>query len=201
METERFSRQIAFILEIDRLKTILRRSYLLDESRHENSAEHSWHLALMAMVLAEHSNEPIDVGHVISMVLVHDLVEIDAGDTFCYDTTGLATQAERELAAAERIFGLLPEDQRGALRTLWEEFDARQTPDSRFAAALDRLMPMLHNYKTGGRSWREHGVQGEEVLARNAHMAEGSQTLWEYAQQFVHDAIERGWLPAGLTKV
>ncbi len=155
----------------------------------------------MAMVLAEHSNEPVDIGHVISMALVHDLVEIDAGDTFCYDTTGLATQAERELAAADRVFGLLPEDQGRALRALWEEFDARRTPESRFAAALDRLMPMLHNYKTGGRSWREHGVEAGEVLSRNAHMAEGSRTLWDYAQEFVHDAIAKGWLPMGLTKV
>ena len=194
MRTERFTRQIAFILEIDRLKTVLRRSYLLDESRNENSAEHSWHLALMAMALAEHANEPVDVCHVVEMVLVHDLVEIDAGDTFCYDTAALATKEERELACADRVFGLLPDDQRDRMRGLWEEFERRDTPDSRFAAALDRLMPMLHNYLTRGRSWQEHGVTSDQVLRHNAHIVEGSSTLWDYATEFVQDAIDKGWL-------
>jgi putative hydrolase of HD superfamily len=198
MDTQRLTRQIAFILEIDRLKTVLRRTYLLDESRNENSAEHSWHLALMAMVLSEHANAKVDVAHVIRMVLVHDVVEIDAGDTYCYDTAGLENKEEREQAAAARIFGLLPDDQRDEMLALWREFEARETPEARFAAALDRLMPMLHNYETRGRSWQEHGIVSGQVLARNAHIADGSEGLWEYTQAFVADAVEKGWLAPGV---
>jgi len=194
MSIERLTQQIAFIMEIDRLKSVFRRSYLTDESRHENSAEHSWHLALMAMVLAEHANAPVNIDHVIKMVLVHDLVEIDAGDTFCYDNTGRETQADREAIAAERIFGILPDDQRSEFRGLWEEFEARETVEARFAAALDRLMPMLHNYHTRGRSWQEHGVTSDQVVFRNSHIAEGSQTLWGFAQEFIQDAVDKGWL-------
>lgn len=194
MNTERLEKQVAFLLEIDKLKSVLRRTYLLDDPRHENSAEHSWHLAVMAMLLAEHANAEVDLLHVLKMLLVHDVVEIDSGDTYIYDAAGNASKAAREQAAARRIFGLLPDDQRGEMHRLWEEFEARQTPEARFAAALDRLMPMLHNYHTQGRSWREHGVTNAQVIAHNGHMAEGAAGLWEYAEAMIKDAVGQGYL-------
>ncbi|MBV9867030.1 MAG: HD domain-containing protein [Abitibacteriaceae bacterium] len=197
--SERLAQQIAFILEIDKLKGVLRRTYLLNGTRHENSAEHSWHLALMAMLLAEHANESVDVSHVIKMVLVHDLVEIDAGDTYCYDAIGTLDQAEREAQAAERLFGLLPAEQGLELHKLWIEFEDRATPEARFAAALDRLMPLLHNYHTEGRSWREHGITQDQVVVRNHHIADGSQALWQFAQDFIQQAVAQGFLPASTT--
>ncbi len=194
LNTERLERQIAFILEVDRLKSILRRSYLLNETRHENSAEHSWHLAVMALVLAEHANAKVNTLRVLKMLLVHDIVEIDSGDTYIYDAAGNDTKAERENAAARRIFGLLPEDQQAELTQLWQEFEARETPEARFAAALDRLMPLLHNYHTEGRSWREHGISEAQVMRLNSHMADGSQTLWEYAEALIKEATAKGYL-------
>ncbi len=185
----RLAQQITFVLELDKLKTILRRTYLLDNSRHENTAEHSWHLAIMAMVLAEHSNEPLDTLRTLKMLLVHDIVEIDAGDTYIYDTAGSEGKAAREQEAARRIFGLLPPDQQAEMHALWEEFEARETPEARFAAALDRLMPLLHNIHTQGRSWQEHGIHAGQVLARNSHIADGSQALWQYAQQLIQEAV------------
>ncbi len=190
----RLEQQIAFILEIDKLKSVLRRSYLLNENRHENSAEHSWHLSVMALVLAEHADAEIDQGRVLKMLLVHDIVEIDAGDTFIYDTAGNDTKATREQEAAHRIFGLLPSDQSAELQELWQEFEARETPEAKFAAALDRLMPLLHNYHTEGRSWKEHGITKEQVLRLNRHIANGSETLWEYAEALIDDAAARGYL-------
>ena len=197
MASDRLHDQIRFILEIDRLKGVLRRSYLLDGSRRENSAEHSWHVAVMAAVLAEHANEPVDIGRVVRMLLAHDIVEVDAGDTFAYDDAGAESKAERERQAAARIFGLLPRDQGDELRLLWEEFDAARTADARFAAALDRLMPVLHNVHTRGRSWREHGVTADRVIGRNARMADGSRELWEYARGLIESAVESGALAAG----
>jgi len=194
MSSDRLREQIRFILEIDKLKGVLRRTYLVDGTRRENSAEHSWHVAMMATVLAEHANEPVDAGRVVRMLLVHDIVEVDAGDTFVYDTAGGESKAERERIAADRIFGLLPPDQRSELRALWEEFEAARTPDARFAAALDRMMPVLHNIHTGGRAWRENGVTADMVIARNRRMAEGSRTLWEYVRNLVETAVERGHL-------
>jgi len=194
LNTERLERQIAFILEVDRLKSILRRSYLLNETRHENSAEHSWHLAVMALVLAEHANAKVNTLRVLKMLLVHDIVEIDSGDTYIYDAAGNDTKAERENAAARRIFGLLPEDQQAELTQLWQEFEARETPEARFAAALDRLMPLLHNYHNEGRSWREHGISEAQVMRLNSHMADGSQTLWEYAEALIKEATAKGYL-------
>ena len=194
MNTERLGQQIAFLLEIDKLKTVLRRTYLLDDPRHENSAEHSWHLAVMAMLLAEHANAPVNLLHVLKMLLIHDVVEIDSGDTYIYDVAGNASKAAREQEAAERIFGLLPDDQQGEMHRLWEEFEARETPEARFAAALDRLMPMLHNYHTQGRSWREHGVTDAQVIGHNGHMADGSVALWEYAEAMIKDAVGKGYL-------
>jgi 5'-deoxynucleotidase YfbR-like HD superfamily hydrolase len=189
---ERLERQIGFILEIDKLKAVLRRTYLLGADRHENSAEHSWHLAMMALLLAEHADAPVDVCRVVEMLLVHDVVEIDAGDTFAYDDAANRDKEERERRAAERLFGMLPEEQGRQLRALWEEFDAAETDDARFAAALDRLMPVLHNVYTNGRGWREHRITADRVLARNAGIARGSRALWDYARSLVERAVARG---------
>ena len=155
--------QIRFIVEIDRLKTVLRQNYLADGTRRENTAEHSWHVALMALVLAEHAAAPVDRARVLELLLVHDLVEIDAGDTFAYDSQGTETKLAREQAAADRIFGLLPEAQARELRALWDEYEAEETPEARFALSLDRLMPMLHNALTEGRAWRANGVIADKV--------------------------------------
>lgn len=190
---DRLADQLRFILEIDRLKSVYRRTYLVDGTRSENSAEHSWHLALMAMVLAEHANKPLDVGKVIKMVLIHDIVEIDAGDTYIYDDQG--DKAEREQEAAARIFGLLPPDQEREFRELWEEFEGGETPEARFASALDRFMPQLHNYHTQGRSWKEHGITAERVLERNVEIAGGSVTLWEFTQTLIEQAVAEGLFP------
>lgn len=192
----RLSQQIGFILEIDRLKGVLRRTILLDRSRHENSAEHSWHLALMALVLAEYASEPIDPLRVLQMVLVHDIVEIDAGDTYCYDEAANEGKLEREEQAAERLFALLPEDQGGPMRSLWREFEAGESADARFAAALDRLQPLLHNYHTEGQAWRDHGVVRRQVIDRNGPISDGSERLWDYARDFIEDAVAKGYLAA-----
>lgn len=190
----RLDQQIGFILELDTLKSVLRRSYLLNNTRRENSAEHSWHLSAMALVLAEHANVDIDQFRVLKMLLVHDIVEIDSGDTYIYDAAGNDTKAVREQEAAQRIFGLLPDDQKLELTQLWQEFEARETPEAKFAAALDRLMPLLHNYHTEGRSWREHGITKQQVLNLNRHIADGSQSLWEYAEALIDDAAAKGYL-------
>jgi putative hydrolase of HD superfamily len=192
MKGDRLERQIRFILEIDRLKGVLRQSYLAGVERRESSAEHSWHLAMMALVLAEHANAAVEVSRVMRMLLVHDIVEVDAGDTYVYDPAARAGQAERERRAADRLFGLLPDDQGRELRALWKEFEGRASPEARFAAALDRLMPVLHNCFTSGRSWREHGVTADLVIERNQPMREGSETLWTYALARVRAAVERG---------
>ena|SRR5579884_1862719 len=194
MELTRLEKQIRFVIEIDKLKTIYRRTYLINDRRHENTAEHSWHIAVMAMILAEYSNAPIDIAKVLKMALVHDIVEIDAGDTFVYDTKGTLDKAERERAAADRLFGLLPDDQAVEIRALWDEFEMRETPESRFAAALDRLIPQLHNYNTGGGSWKEHAITHDRVVARNRTMSEGSSQLWEWTQVMLEDAVAKGLL-------
>lgn len=197
MDGDRLERQIAFLLEIDGLKEIVRRTYLLSGSRRENSAEHSWHLAMAALLLAEHAAEPVNGARVAAMALVHDIVEIDAGDTFVYDTEAAADKAQRERAAAERLFGLLPADQGLLLRELWDEFEARSTPEARFAQALDRLLPVLHNIHTSGRAWRENGITADRVLARNAHIAEGSPVLWDFVRRLVGRAVSRGDVAPG----
>jgi putative hydrolases of HD superfamily len=191
---DRLPQQIGFIVEIDKLKTVLRQTLLIDRSRRENTAEHSWHLAMMAITLADYADRPIDIGRVIRMLLVHDLVEIDAGDTFVYDVAANQDKAEREAAAAERIFGVLPSDQETELRSLWQEFEARTTPDDAFAAALDRLQPLLHNYHTEGSTWRQHGITVEQVVTLNRTIANGSQRLWEYTERLIEDAAARGFL-------
>ena len=192
---ERLDRQLAFVLELDRLKRVERRSWLLDGSRFENSAEHSWHVALMALVLAEHAREPLDLARVVKMLLVHDVVEIDAGDTYIYGA-GTAGQDEREAAAADRLFGLLPDGQGETLRALWEEYEAQSSPEARFAKSIDRLMPFLHNVHTEGRSWREHGVCAADVTTVIAQIAPGSEALHALARRLLRAAVDAGHLPA-----
>jgi putative hydrolase of HD superfamily len=190
---DRLASQLQFILEIDKLKSVYRRNYLMDGARSENSAEHSWHLALLAMVLAEHANEPLDISKVIRMVLIHDILEIDAGDTYIYDAQ--EDKAERERLAASRIFGLLPPDQAAGFRELWNEFETKATPESRFASALDRFIPQLHNFHTQGRSWKENGISPERVLNRNVEIAQGSKTLWEWTRTLIVLAADKGFFP------
>jgi putative hydrolase of HD superfamily len=195
MKGSRVEKQIEFAREIDRLKRVERRTLLADGSRLENSAEHSWHIALLAVLLVEHAKDrEIDLLRVVRMLLVHDLVEIDAGDTYCYDEEGRRGQADRERRAAERIFGLLPEDQAAALRAAWEEFDRGETPEARFAAALDRVQPVLLNHSSGGKSWVEHGIRRDQVLERIRPAKEGAPALWKVAAELLDDAVERGWL-------
>jgi putative hydrolase of HD superfamily len=187
--------QLRFLLEADQLKTVLRQSTILDVSRHENSAEHSWHLALMALVLQGHAPAGTGIAHVIAMVLLHDLVEIDAGDLFVY--AGAEAQARQEVAeraAADRIFALLPTPQAATFRALWDEFEERRTPEAKFARALDRLQPMLANYQTGGGTWLAHGVTADQVLLRVALIEDGSAALGEYARDLVARSVARGFL-------
>jgi putative hydrolase of HD superfamily len=186
--------QLEFIVEIDKLKQILRQTRIMGDARHENSAEHSWHLALMATVLAEYAGAAIDLARVVRMLLVHDLVEIDAGDTFCYDAQANLSKAAREQAAAARIFGLLPLDQGAALRTIWEEFEAGETPDARYANALDRLQPLLHNYHNHGGTWRRHGITRAAVLRRMAPIQEGAPALWPYVLQVIEASCAAGYI-------
>ncbi|MEZ5278257.1 MAG: HD domain-containing protein [Opitutaceae bacterium] len=196
--TDRLEQQIAFILEVDKLKTILRQSLKISDRKRENDAEHSWHLALMVLVLAEHANAPdLNILKVLGMVIVHDLVEIDAGDTFVYDEAAMVGKLDREREAANRIFGLLPDDQGTHFRALWEEFEERRTPEARFAAALDRLQPVLLNIHTNGHAWKHHGIRHDQVLDRNRRMAEGSETIWAFAKAQIQKAVDRGdLLPA-----
>jgi putative hydrolase of HD superfamily len=181
-QKERLEKQLDFIREIDKEKEIFRQTYLADASRKENDAEHAWHMAIMTMLLSEYANEKIDVLKTVGMLLIHDIVEIDAGDTYAYDEAGKATQHEREQKAAERIYGLLPKEQGEPLLELWEEFEAQQTPEARFARTMDNIQPMMLNDYTGGKSWKEHGVHLSQILKRNEHTADGSSVLWEYAR-------------------
>jgi putative hydrolase of HD superfamily len=193
--TTRLSKQIEFICEIDKLKHIYRQTFVMDSSRTENDAEHSWHLAVIAILLSEYATQKnLDLLRVIKMILVHDLVEIDAGDTYLYDEQAAQDKLDREHRAADRLFTLLPDDQGQELRELWEEFEARQTPEAKFAAALDRFQPLLHNYGTQGISWKEHGITSDMVVQRGRHMQEGAPTLWEYAQHLIQDSVEKGYL-------
>ena len=185
--SDRFGRQLAFIVEIDKLKRVLRRTMLTDQSRQENSAEHSWHLALMAVLLHEHACEDVDVLRVLKMLLVHDIVEIDAGDTFAYDADGHADKEDRERAAADRLFGLLPADHAGELRALWDEFEAQDTADARFANALDRLQPLLQNVHAEGGAWRSHGITHEQVTERMRPIETACPTLWPWVETMLRD--------------
>lgn len=195
MQSSRLAQQIQFIVEIDKLKQILRQTLLTDESRRENSAEHSWHLAMMAIVLAEYvPSSVVDVLHVIKMLLVHDLVEIDAGDTFCYDVHANQNKAAREAQAASRIFGLLPEEQGTELRALWEEFETQETAAAQFATALDRLQPLLHNQQTRGGTWRIHDITRAQVLRRMHPIKEGAPALWPLVEQIIEECVLAGYL-------
>lgn len=192
---ERLRAQLRFILELDAAKSVLRRNYLSDGSRLENDGEHMWHVAVAAAVLAEHSDAPLDRARLIEMLLVHDIVEIDAGDTFVYDQAAQADKAEREQRAFERIFGLLPPDQRRHFRELWDEFEEKATPEARMAAAIDRILPLLLNRATDGISWRENGVTADRVRALNSQIARGSSGLWAAASATIEDAVANGHLP------
>ena len=194
-ETERFQKQIEFILEADKLKHVRRKNLLLDRSRRENSAEHSWHIALMVLIMSEYSNETdIDFFHVMKMLLIHDLVEIDAGDTYCYDDNGRQDQHQREEIAARRVFGLLPDDQAAGLRALWDEFEKRETPESRFANALDRVQPLLNNYFTDGQTWQENDIKSAQVHRRMRPVKDGAVVLWNYVSALIEDAVKKGFL-------
>ncbi len=192
MIDERFKKQMRFIVEIDKLKKITRQNFLIDGSRNENDVEHSWHLAMMALLLEEYANEPVDILKVVKMVLIHDIVEIDAGDTFAYDYEGAKDKEEREQKAADRLFGILPEDMEKEYRSLWDEFEEAQTNEAKFARALDRFQPMMNNYEGGGGSWKVHNITKDMVLKRNAEIEKGSKILWKYAQYMMEKAEKKG---------
>lgn len=197
MSDPRLASQIAFLLEADRLKGVERRNHVLQGERRENSAEHSWHLAMFALVLAEHAGEPVDLSKVIVMLLLHDLVEIDAGDTFIYDEVNKRTQEAREAQAADRLFGLLPDDQGRDLRAIWDEFELAESSEARFAKACDRLQPLLLNHASQGITWLEHGVTVADVARINGRIEHGSPVLWSYAQTVVADIATQGFAHPG----
>jgi putative hydrolase of HD superfamily len=194
MEPTTLFRQIEFIKEVDKLKYILRKTKLLNSNRNENDAEHSWHLALMALVLVDHANFPVDLLKVIKMLLIHDIVEIDAGDTFIYDTQKDHTNTVEERVAAKRIFGLLPDEQAGELIAIWEEFEENQTNEAKFARAMDRLEPLLQNTSNKGGTWAEFDVRYEQVYSRKQVIQQGSDRIWQYAEQLLNDSVEKGIL-------
>ncbi len=195
MDKKKLRKQIEFIEEIDKLKSIIRRTRLLDDSRYENDAEHSWHLAMMAIVLSEHANDKnIDLLKVIKMLLIHDIPEIDAGDTFLYDKDGRIDSVENEKKGAERIFSILPSGMTKELIGLWEEFEKKKTPEAKFAGALDRLEPLLQNYNTGGHAWKKHGIVRSQVEKNNLTIVHGSQTLWDLAQSLIDESVEKEYL-------
>ncbi len=192
----RLEKQIAFLIEVDKVKNIFRQTYLADGKRKENDAEHSWHLALAAVLLKEHMAEDVDLGRVMTMVLIHDLVEIDAGDTYAYDMEGAATKREREVKAAKRIFGILPEDQGIYFRELWDEFEEYETADAKYAHLLDNFQPLLLNDASEGKSWEEHGVHKSQVCRRNARIPETSEIVWEKMLEIMDKHIAAGRLKA-----
>ena len=194
-QKDRFRRQIEFMLEIDKLKNILRKTILIDRSRRENSAEHSWHIALSVLILSEYAKDPdVDLFRVMKILLMHDLIEIDAGDTYCYDDQGRKDQAQREKKAADRIFNLLPADQAATFRELWEEFEEKKTSESRYANALDRLQPFLHNYFTDGQIWQENNINSAQVKARMQPVDDGAPILWKYVSSLIDDGVKKGFL-------
>ncbi len=192
--TDDLQKQLAFIREIDKLKYILRKTTLFNSNRNENDADHSWHLSLMALVLAGHANQPVDLLKVIKMLLIHDIVEIDAGDTFIYDTQKSHDNTTEEREAANRIFGLLPDDQASDLIAVWEEFEAGQTADAKFARAMDRLEPLLQNSSNNGGTWAEFDVRYDAVYAKKKIIQNGSDTIWQYAEQLLNENVEKGIL-------
>lgn len=188
----RLEQQISFLLEVDKMKKIYRQTHILGKERAENDAEHSWHLALMAFLLSEYANDKVDVAKVIKMVLVHDLVEIDAGDTYAYDEKGNASKRERELKAADRIFGLLPEEQGKELRDLWDEFEEYETPEAKYAHTLDNFQPLMLNNANGGGDWKDHKVRKSQIYKRNAKTGEGSREIWEYMAELIDENTKAG---------
>ena len=192
MVSDRLKKQMEFILEVDKLKNIYRQSYVSDGSRHEEDADHSWHLALMALLLSEHANSDIDVLKTIGMVLIHDIVEIDAGDTYAYDSKGNTTKREREEKAADRIFNILPGDQAVYLRELWEEFEAYETMEAKFAHVLDNAQPLMLNNATNGKAWREHQIKKSQVMKRNEKVNTGSESIWEFLEGIIEDNVKKG---------
>lgn len=193
-EKARFDAQIQFLIEMDKMKNIYRQSRVLHEDRQENDAEHAWHLAMLALVFAEYANEPVDLQKVLATVLIHDVVEIDAGDTYAYDAAGNATKAAREQKAADRLFGMLPPEQGAQMRRLWDEFEAASTPEARFANALDRIQPLMLNYCKHGESWRAHGTQQSQVRGRMQQVRDGSQVLGDLAEEIITRAVAEGIL-------
>ena len=189
---ERLKRQLDFALEIDKEKNIFRQTHLSGHGRNENDAEHAWHMAIMAYLFREHSNESVDIAKVMLMCLIHDIVEIDAGDTYAYDTEGLKTQKAREDAAKERIFSILPEDQKQELISLFDEFEAFETAESKFAHAMDNLQPLMLNNSNGGNDWKEHGVYAEQVYGRQRKTSLGSEKIFEVVDQIIQENIKKG---------
>ncbi|MDQ7094525.1 HD domain-containing protein [Desulfosporosinus sp. PR] len=194
MKNPRLKQQIEFIVEIDRLKRIFRQNVVIGTEEQENDAEHSWHLAVMAVLLTEYSAEALNTLRVLKMLLVHDLVEIYAGDTFCYDEKGNLDKLEREQKAADKLFNLLPSDQAQEIMDLWQEFEAVETPEARYAASLDRLQPLLLNYNTFGHTWQKPGITSQNVWKRNQLLKEPVPELWELVQEIIEDSIEKGYL-------
>lgn len=194
MSPENLLKQIQFIREIDKIKYIQRKTKLFNSDRPENDAEHSWHLAMMAIVLAEHSNETVDLLKVVKMVLIHDIVEIDAGDTFIYDTQKNHSNTDEERLAAQRIFGILPQEQAEELIAIWEEFEAGETHEAKFARTMDRLEPLLQNTSNNGGTWNEFGVTYDKVYAKKSVMKEGSATIWSFAEELINESVEKGIL-------
>ncbi len=193
MQKNRMDKQFEFIKEIDKEKEIFRQTYLSDASRKENDAEHAWHMAIMTYLLAEYSNEKIDVSKTMMMLLIHDIVEIDAGDTYAYDENGKKSQRQRELAAADRIFGILPEDQAEKMRSLWNEFENAETPEAKFARTMDNLQPMMLNAASDGKAWSEHEVVLSAILKRNTITPSGSEELWKYAENnWIKPNVDKG---------
>ena len=193
MEKSRLEKQFDFCREIDKEKFIKRQTYLSDGIHKENDAEHAWHMAVMAILLGEYANEGIDILKTVTMLLIHDLVEIDAGDTYAYDEEAKKTQGQREKAAADRIFGLLPEDQGNYMRGIWEEFEEGETPEAKFAHTMDNIQPTMLSAATGGKGWEEHGVHLGQIFDRNKNTAQGSEKLWEYSyQNFISPNLEKG---------
>jgi len=192
---EKLKKQMDFLIEVDKVKNIYRQNYITDGSRRENDAEHSWHLAMMAFILSDYTKEAdLDVLKVMKMVLIHDIVEIDAGDTFLYDEQGYLDKDERETKAAMRIFGILPEDQKNEMIDLWEEFELRETKEAKFAAALDGIHPLMNNYITKGAGWKNHDVKAKKVLEKKAYIEEISPELWEYAKKIIEECANLGYL-------
>lgn len=192
---DRLRKQLDFIIEVDKVKQIYRKNYIIDGSRNENDAEHSWHLAMMAIILSEYTSDTsIDLLKVIKMVIIHDLVEIDAGDTFLYDESVNMDKLKREITASDRIFGLLPDDQYKEMKSLWQEFEARETAEAKYASAIDGLHPLINNYITKGAGWRKHAIKAKDVFEKKKYIEESAPKLWDYAQIIISASKEKGYL-------